>query len=72
MKRLYYFNNHSMVDDVVDDKGKVLCYKQIAVIATTELEARRLAHRPKIDKTDVLDPEWELNNTFNLGRDWIV
>jgi hypothetical protein len=66
---LFRFVNMAFTD-VVDDKGKTTCFKEINVIADTEVSARQKAFRPKFDKDNLLSPDWALQNTFELNKDW--
>lgn len=71
LKNTYTFINGSMEKDVVDEKtNKVLNYKTIVAVSTSEEEARNKAHRSKIDTSGTLDPEWELKSVNLLNKEW--
>ena len=62
--KLFKFINNHILDDLVDDKGKVIAYKKIAIIARSENHARSIY-------------QWKLpNDEYNvvaeqlLNKDW--
>lgn len=66
VKKLFNFFNPDQGEDVVDKNGKVVSFAEINVIASSVEEARQKAYRPKVDKTDQLDPQWKLVKVYDL------
>ena len=71
MNKMFKFVNLDMNDDIVDVNGKILSYKEINCIATTEEEARSKISLPKNNLTKGrLDDNWVLMMTTQLGMGW--
>lgn len=70
MLSCYRFENPSIASDACCPKtGKILYYKQYNVNASSEVEARQRAARPKLD-SDRLSLEYRLIGTYPLSAHW--
>lgn len=61
VKALYCFNDLNMEEDLVNNNGKITRYKETAIIAISEEDARSLGK---------LDSEYSLSRIEELGKDW--
>jgi len=72
---LFKFSNPNMDSDLIGESGKIELYKDIAVIAQTETQARvracrRIKSRPDIDPSGYLMHDWKLCQMYHLPPTW--
>ena len=71
MKKMFKFINLNMHDDKLDDKGKVLDFREINCIAESEEIARCKVSLPKSNTIKgKLDNNWTLFSIIPLNKDW--
>lgn len=71
MAKHFRFVNPNMACDEVNDKGKVVSFKEINAVADDEESARIKAYRKAIDGDRMkLGSDWILNGAFDVGKDW--
>lgn len=78
---LYYFDNTSLSEDVLSEKGNVVVYKKVACIGLTEEKARQ-GYPTQEKGTDskgktiavelfpYLDDRFHVFGVFKLSKDW--
>lgn len=62
-KKLFKFEDQQMLEDLLDSKGKVIRYRVVFVISTSEELARSEAK---------LDEGYSLGNSYSLPSGWQV